>query len=61
MSAYATIDTGHKRTLAGRLVCGQPRRKKTKADVADGDSSPNAVPGLRRNMAAICAMTAAIT
>jgi len=60
MSVYATIDTGHTRSLAACSACRRPRRKRTERDVADRAASPSAVPGLRRNMVTICAMTATI-
>ena len=64
MSVYATIDTGHKRSLAGLLGLSPP------PDAGPGISpamSPTMLPasttmgpGLRRNMVTICAMTATI-
>ena len=61
MSVYATIDTNHRRSLAGpaRPVAGggEPGLTLTMPTPA---ASSAAVPGLRRNMVTICAMTATI-
>ena len=62
MSAYTTIDTGHRRSLAALLglqpaAANQDRTNPTMSTMA---AAPVAVPGLRRNMVTICAMTATI-
>ena len=62
MSVYATIDTNHRRSLAALLgfspaVANQDR---TSLTMPTPGPSPSAVPGLRRNMVTICAMTATI-
>ena len=61
MSAYTSIDTGHRRSLAGpaRLLAGGGGEAGL-TDHADAAAAPVAVPGLRRNMVTICAMTATI-
>ncbi len=57
MSAYTTIDTGHRRSLGALLAS---RRRRTRNSMATTAAAPVAVPGLRRNMVTICAMTATI-
>ena len=62
MSVYATIDTNHRRSLANLFGLaaggGEPREPTDHAGA--GPQQPAAVPGLRRNMVTICAMTATI-
>ena len=61
MSVYATIDTKHKRSLAGPSAFaggGEPRAGLSRHD--DSGATVQLVPGLRRNMVTICAMTATI-
>src|SRR5581483_10419975 len=62
MSVYASIDTGHTRSLAG-LFGFAPAVAGNKAyQPMSPTTLPAAamVPGLRRNMVTICAMTATI-
>ena len=62
MSVYATIDTKHKRSLAGLFgtpAAAKPRDRTEPAMTAAAQPS-SMVPGLRRNMVTICAMTATI-
>ena len=61
MSVYATIDTNHRRALPACSACR--RRWRTRATIGamtTPGASSAAVPGLRRNMVTICAMTATI-
>jgi DHA2 family multidrug resistance protein len=61
MSVYATIDTGHKRSLAGLLGLSPAAAKRGLRAMSPTQlPSPSAVPGLRRNMVTICAMTATV-
>ena len=62
MSVYATIDTGHKRSLAGLLglsATASQAKTRTRTDRCPA-ANVQMVPGLRRNMVTICAMTATI-
>ena len=61
MSVYATIDTGHQRSLAGLLGFSSASATTGIATMSPTTvPASSMVPGLRRNMVTICAMTATI-
>ena len=59
MSAYTTIDTQHRRSLAALLGLTPRRQARTRLTMPR-PARDDAVPGLRRNMVTICGMTATI-